>query len=737
MTDPILIILAGPRSFSSVVSAMLGQHPQMYGLMELNLFAADTVANMLRGYRMAGDQARHGLLRVLAQLHHGEQTPETIDAAQQWLMKQRNQTTKAIMDHIIDMVSPKIAVEKSPRITFRPDHLARAAEMYPGAFFLHLTRHPRTMCQSQIKITSRNQQWGGKLDSKQIKPQNWWMATQNNILQFSETLAEGQYMRIKGGGGDLRPAPLSAADRRVDRRAHRRRRGRGDAASGGLPVRVPRPGERSVRQRPELPRKARVPTGPGVRGKPGRVARMGSGRHVLGAAAQDGERTRLSLTVIQQGNQMAARNQQTPAAEVEFDVLNATRVEAVQAHRGELLLAVTGTTSGAAVLASDAVGGDAWVNALALTEEEEEDTHARVTLSPGALDLLAPADDDAALYVATTSLAGGRIMRRAEDKPFEPVFEASEDGSRILGLHSLSVLDKRMFAAPVVAAYSAWPEDNCIYVSSDPTSGRWEAAGPPGFGDENNLGISALTVWRGSVWAGTFNPERGFQLWRTDARGKAPYSWEMVISAGARRYTLNPGIAAMYGFGNALYIATGIPGPGYDLHHDVGPGAAELLRVYEDGKWDIIAGSPRFSPDGLKVPLSAMSTGFHNPYNNVISDLVSHRNRLYAATFNCATMLDVDVALEHALPQLWASDDGEDWEPVPIGDGAALEGMLGISCLASTSGGLVLGGTAKSFHFVSPLHQDEEEVERGVIDDGPQASAVVIHLPDVVLESSR
>ncbi len=198
MNDPILIILAGPRSFSSVVSAMLGQHPQMYGLMELNIFAAGTVDYLLRGYRMAGDQARHGLLRVLAQLHHGEQTEETIEAAQQWLMRQRGKSTKAIMDHILDLISPKIAVEKSPRITFRRDHLDRCAEMYPGAYFLHLTRHPRTMSQSQIKVTSKNKKWGGKLDARQIKPQNWWLATQANIMEFAETLPEGQFMRIKG-----------------------------------------------------------------------------------------------------------------------------------------------------------------------------------------------------------------------------------------------------------------------------------------------------------------------------------------------------------------------------------------------------------------------------------------------------------------------------------------------------------------------------------------------------------
>jgi hypothetical protein len=37
-----LFILAPPRSFTSVICGMIGQHPQMYGLPEVNLFAGET-----------------------------------------------------------------------------------------------------------------------------------------------------------------------------------------------------------------------------------------------------------------------------------------------------------------------------------------------------------------------------------------------------------------------------------------------------------------------------------------------------------------------------------------------------------------------------------------------------------------------------------------------------------------------------------------------------------------------
>ena len=46
-----LVILCPARSFSSVVCAMLGQHPQTYGLPELHLFITDTVDDLLRYWK--------------------------------------------------------------------------------------------------------------------------------------------------------------------------------------------------------------------------------------------------------------------------------------------------------------------------------------------------------------------------------------------------------------------------------------------------------------------------------------------------------------------------------------------------------------------------------------------------------------------------------------------------------------------------------------------------------------
>ena len=57
VADPVFV-LAAPRSFSSVVCAMLGQHPELHGLPETHLFVDDTMHGWWRhvdgeSYQMA------------------------------------------------------------------------------------------------------------------------------------------------------------------------------------------------------------------------------------------------------------------------------------------------------------------------------------------------------------------------------------------------------------------------------------------------------------------------------------------------------------------------------------------------------------------------------------------------------------------------------------------------------------------------------------------------------------
>ena len=79
--DTPLFLLAPPRSYTSVINAMIGQHPQTFGLPELNLFNVTKIKDLWRrvSNEVGGDSnRRHGLLRAVAEIYAGEQTPATI-----------------------------------------------------------------------------------------------------------------------------------------------------------------------------------------------------------------------------------------------------------------------------------------------------------------------------------------------------------------------------------------------------------------------------------------------------------------------------------------------------------------------------------------------------------------------------------------------------------------------------------------------------------------------------------
>ena len=72
-TSP-LFILAAPRSFTSLISAMLGQHPQTYGVPELSLFMGETLRDVTETVPGIRQQRAHGILRMVAQVYFGEQS---------------------------------------------------------------------------------------------------------------------------------------------------------------------------------------------------------------------------------------------------------------------------------------------------------------------------------------------------------------------------------------------------------------------------------------------------------------------------------------------------------------------------------------------------------------------------------------------------------------------------------------------------------------------------------------
>jgi Sulfotransferase family len=202
MRDPV-IILAPPRSFTSVVCAMLGQHPQMYGLPEVNLFVAETMEER-QGVVARPRWSEQGLLRAVAQLFVGEQSVQAIVLARRWLAIRANCTCVSVFRELAEKISPRIPVDKSPRTVMQSAYMQRIHRAFPNARFLHLLRHPRSQGQSLCDLLGGPllASMTGALDYSTDPPiidfQKSWYAMHINIVTFLDGLPEGQQMWIRG-----------------------------------------------------------------------------------------------------------------------------------------------------------------------------------------------------------------------------------------------------------------------------------------------------------------------------------------------------------------------------------------------------------------------------------------------------------------------------------------------------------------------------------------------------------
>lgn len=211
--NPPVFILAAPRSFTSVVCAMLGQHPQMYGMPELHLFKCATLAEWFDLCRKEPFPRAHGLLRAVAQLYFGEQTDRTVLLARRWLVERLHLRTGQVFRGLGAKIYPATAVEKSPSISDDSESLTRAYRMFPRARFMHLVRHPKGQGASVMNFIKVREQHGPIPASHWLlqlaghgsnggdatpDPQHAWHALNLNICKFLDSVPESQKRTVRG-----------------------------------------------------------------------------------------------------------------------------------------------------------------------------------------------------------------------------------------------------------------------------------------------------------------------------------------------------------------------------------------------------------------------------------------------------------------------------------------------------------------------------------------------------------
>jgi hypothetical protein len=201
-----LFLLAPPRSYTSLINAMLGQHPQAFGLPELCLFNVPVLKDLwIRASdEMSNDaKTRQGILRAVAEIYGGEQTAATIKMAQHWCAARQESSTGLVYQEIVERIHPLVAVEKSPSYTIDIGRMRAMLEAFPDAPFLHLIRHPVGQCKSVMAMNEGAfALYVNSLEFQEdraiIEPQFAWHDLNVNILNFLADVPPEQQMRVRG-----------------------------------------------------------------------------------------------------------------------------------------------------------------------------------------------------------------------------------------------------------------------------------------------------------------------------------------------------------------------------------------------------------------------------------------------------------------------------------------------------------------------------------------------------------
>ncbi|HXH27552.1 MAG TPA: NAD(P)-dependent oxidoreductase, partial [Candidatus Polarisedimenticolia bacterium] len=330
-------------------------------------------------------------------------------------------------------------------------------------------------------------------------------------------------------------------------------------------------------------------------------------------------------------------------------------------------------------------------------------------------------DTAAALYAPTFAPLllgrGSAIVRSYDGEEYEvgPEPGLAVGNGRFRSFRTLKAFGDRLFTAPTMGDAVGRPNQAgvaVVLVTTDPFRDGWRVANEPSFGDPGNLTVFDLAVCAGRLYAGTMNVQRGFQVWKTDAAGPPPFRWVKVLDRGAGRGQFNQGAITMVPFRGSLYIAAAVQNGGFDRVHGIGPVAAELLRLHPDDTWDLIAGEPRLTEQGLKPPLSGMGSGFNNPFAGYFWQMCEHDGWLYLGTFDSSAFLPFHPMEKAPAPfrnaletigvetflnrfggfDLWRTRDGVRWTRV-TSNGFGNPYNYGVRTMASTPHGLFLGAT--------------------------------------------
>ncbi len=180
---------------------------------------------------------------------------------------------------------------------------------------------------------------------------------------------------------------------------------------------------------------------------------------------------------------------------------------------------------------------------------------------------------------------------------------------------------------------------------------QWRKVNTEDITDKNGSKITHIIVFDNVLYAMVANRKMGFKVCKLENEDNC--DWKSFIVNGANRYVFNERVLAAVPFDGALYLANGVTESERNKPRFFSSTEFEIIRVYGNDDWDLIIGTPRFTPQGLKVPLSGLGPNIDDLSLDVLRNLFVYNNQLFI------------WYQDHSGFQILTSHDGENWVHIP------------------------------------------------------------------------
>ncbi|PSR19546.1 hypothetical protein C8255_01910, partial [filamentous cyanobacterium CCP3] len=188
---PMVFLLSAPRSGSTLLRVMLAGHPQLFCPPELHLLPFNTLE--AQAAALGYSYLQEGLQRAVMELLQVN-ADQAAALLSEW--RQHQTTVPAVYDKLQQMAGGRLLVDKSPTYSLSLETLERAEQMFEGAKYIHLVRHPYAVIESFVH-NRMYKIFDLEPDAPYQLAEQVWQACNQNIRTFASSLDADRHYTLR------------------------------------------------------------------------------------------------------------------------------------------------------------------------------------------------------------------------------------------------------------------------------------------------------------------------------------------------------------------------------------------------------------------------------------------------------------------------------------------------------------------------------------------------------------